>query len=122
MIATRFIVFCSLAWLLFDAAILAAAAESMARGKVVGIVSVAGIADKPKPLPVFKSRSFCGATVANETLLVGADGRTVRAYVTRRLGYGLDQRAVEAAMQYRFDPALVDGLPQTTWTDLKIRF
>ncbi|HSO76045.1 MAG TPA: TonB family protein [Blastocatellia bacterium] len=55
-------------------------------------------------------------------VLVGADGRTVRAYVTRRLGYGLDQRAVEAAMQYRFDPAVVDGLPQTTWIDLKIRF
>lgn len=55
-------------------------------------------------------------------VLVGADGRTVRAYVTRRLGYGLDQRAVEAAMQYRFDPVVVDGLPQTTWIDLKIRF
>ena len=55
-------------------------------------------------------------------VLVGADGRTVRAYVTRRLGYGLDQRAVEAAMQYKFDPAVVEGLPQTTWIDLKIRF
>ena len=55
-------------------------------------------------------------------LLVGADGRTVRAYVTRRLGYGLDQRAVEAAMQYKFDPAMEGGLPQTTWVDLKVRF
>ena len=55
-------------------------------------------------------------------VLVGADGRTVRAYVTRRLGYGLDQRAVEAAMQYKFDSAMESGLPQTTWVDLKIRF
>lgn len=55
-------------------------------------------------------------------VLVGADGRTARAYVTRRLGYGLDQRAVEAAMQYKFDPTVLDGLPQTTWIDLKIRF
>ena len=84
MIAIRFIVFCSLAWLLFDGAILAAAADSMARGKVVGIVSVAGVAVKPKPLPVFKSRSFCGATVANETLLVGADGRLRNAAVILR--------------------------------------
>ncbi|MGZ8423890.1 MAG: hypothetical protein ACXWYD_02970 [Candidatus Binatia bacterium] len=84
MITTRFIVFCSLAWLLFNGAILAAAADSMARGKVVGIVSVAGVADKPKPLPVFKSRSFCGATVANETLLVGADGRLRNAAVILR--------------------------------------
>ena len=55
-------------------------------------------------------------------VLVGAEGRAVRAYVTRRLGYGLDQRAVEAAMQYKFDPAIEGGLPQTTWIDLKIRF
>jgi TonB family protein len=55
-------------------------------------------------------------------VLVGADGRAVRAYVTRRLGYGLDQRAVEAAMLYKFDPAMEGGLPQTAWVDLKIRF
>ena len=84
MIATRFIVFCSLAWLLFDGATLAAAADTAASGKVVGIVSVAGVAEKPKPLPVFKSRSFCGATVANETLLVDADGRLRNAAVILR--------------------------------------
>ena len=47
-------------------------------------MSVAGVAEKPKPLPVFKSRSFCGATVANETLLVGADGRLRNAAVILR--------------------------------------
>ena len=84
MIATRIIVFGSVAWLLFDGATLAAAADTAASGKVVGIVSVAGVAEKPKPLPVFKSRSFCGATVANETLLVGADGRLRNAAVILR--------------------------------------
>lgn len=54
--------------------------------------------------------------------LVGADGYVVRAYVMRRLGYGLDQRAVEAVMQYRFNPALYDGLPQTTWVELEVKF
>jgi hypothetical protein len=80
----RFLVFCSLAWLLCDGVTLAATADSMASGKVVGIVSVAGVTVKPKPLPVFKSRSFCGATVANETLLVGADGRLRNAAVILR--------------------------------------
>lgn len=84
MIATRVIVFGSVAWLLFDGATLAAAPDTAASGKVVGIVSVAGVAEKPKPLPVFKSRSFCGATVANETLLVGADGRLRNAAVILR--------------------------------------
>jgi len=53
-------------------------------GKVVGAVSVVGIMDKPKPLPVFKSRSFCGASVPNETMLVSADGRLRNAAVILR--------------------------------------
>ena len=55
-------------------------------------------------------------------VLVAADGRAARAYVTRRLGHGLDQRAVEAAMQYKFDPATQAGLPQTSWMELEIKY
>jgi TonB family protein len=55
-------------------------------------------------------------------VLVAADGRPVRAYVTGRLGYGLDQRAVEAALQYKFEPALEQGLPQTTWVEVEVKF
>ncbi|HKY04552.1 MAG TPA: TonB family protein [Blastocatellia bacterium] len=55
-------------------------------------------------------------------VLVEASGRAVRAYVTRRLGYGLDQRAIEAVLQYRFDPAIEAGLPQTSWIDLDVKF
>jgi len=55
-------------------------------------------------------------------VLVGADGKAVRVYVTRRLGYGLERRAVETALQYRYDPALEGGLPQTTWTDMEVKF
>lgn len=55
-------------------------------------------------------------------VLVGADGRAVRAYVTRRRGHGLDRRAVETVMQYRFDPELLGGLPQTTWIDMEVKF
>jgi hypothetical protein len=55
-----------------------------ARGNLVGVISVAGVADKVKPLPVFKSRSFCGPNVPNETLLVNADGRLRNAVVIIR--------------------------------------
>jgi hypothetical protein len=55
-------------------------------------------------------------------VLVGADGKAVRVYVTRRLGYGLERRAVETALQYRYDPELEGGLPQTTWTDMEVKF
>ena len=55
-------------------------------------------------------------------VLVGADGRAARAYVTRRLGYGLDQRAVEAVLGYKFDPAMLKGLPQTNWMEIEVKF
>jgi len=55
-------------------------------------------------------------------VLVGADGRAVRAYVVRRLGHGLDHRAVEAILQYRFTPAKQAGLPQTSWMNLDVKF
>jgi TonB family protein len=55
-------------------------------------------------------------------VLVGADGRAVRAYITRRVGHGLDYRAVEAVLQYRFAPAKQAGLPQTSWMNLDVRF
>ncbi len=55
-------------------------------------------------------------------VLVGADGRAVRAYVTLRTGYGLERRAVEAVLQYRFDPELQGGLPQTSWIDMEVKF
>jgi len=63
---------------------LLSATQGWPGGRVVGVVSVAGVPAKPKPLPVFKSRSFCGAQVANETLLVNADGRLRNAAVMLR--------------------------------------
>ena len=55
-------------------------------------------------------------------VMVAADGRAARAYVTHRGGYGLDRRAVEAVLQYKFDPGLRDGLPQSEWMDLELQF
>jgi TonB family protein len=84
-----------------------------------------------RPLSIHKSvrpaitdaalRARAGGSVKLR-VLVGADGRAVRVYVTRRLGYGLDRRAVETALQYRYDPELEGGLPQTTWTDMEVKF
>jgi hypothetical protein len=52
-----------------------------APASVTGTVSVAGNQQRPKPLPVFKNRAFCGAAVANETLLIGAGGGLQNAVV-----------------------------------------
>lgn len=49
---------------------------------VTGKVSVVGNSQRPKPLPVFKNRSFCVPQVSNETLLVGPHGGLRNAVLT----------------------------------------
>jgi hypothetical protein len=50
--------------------------------RVSGRVIVTGEYQNPKPLPVFKNRSFCGARIPNESLLIGRDGGLRNAVVT----------------------------------------
>ncbi|MGH7875007.1 MAG: hypothetical protein ACREQO_22660 [Candidatus Binatia bacterium] len=49
-----------------------------------GVVLLAGNFTKPIPLPVFKSRTFCGPSVPNETLLVSTEGGLRNAVVLLR--------------------------------------
>ncbi|HXV83001.1 MAG TPA: carboxypeptidase regulatory-like domain-containing protein [Candidatus Binatia bacterium] len=46
-------------------------AQSKEVGRIVGGVRLEGHFEKPRPLPVYKNRDFCGAQVPNEGLLVG---------------------------------------------------
>jgi hypothetical protein len=54
------------------------------QGGIAGRVIIAGGFERPKPLPVFKNRTFCGPTVPNETLIVDADGGLQNAAVLLR--------------------------------------
>lgn len=45
------------------------------------------------------------------SLQVGSDGTPAKMKVVRGLGYGLDEKAVEAVGQWRFSPAIKDGVP-----------
>ena len=69
-------------------------------GFISGTVSVAGIHQPPKPLPVFKNRSFCGPRVSNETLLVGRHGGLQNAILTF---HPLDRRADAQPMKLVLD-------------------
>jgi plastocyanin len=40
-------------------------------GRIVGSVRLEGHFERPRPLPVYKNRDFCGPQVRNESLLVG---------------------------------------------------
>jgi hypothetical protein len=69
-------------------------------GGMSGRVIVGGSYDKPKPLPVFKNRSFCGSRVPNETLLVGREGGLRNAVVTL---HPLDRNAAARPMPLVLD-------------------
>jgi TonB family protein len=106
------------------------ASKSRSR-RTTGVVELNRYDNSSRPLSILQTarpvateralRAKASGTVSVR-VLVEASGRPVRAYVTRRIGYGLDQRAVETVMQYKFDPATQTGLPQSTWVDLEIKF
>jgi hypothetical protein len=86
--------FCILGWIFLFAASSAAestasdaaadGALSLGNRTVRGVVVLAGNYTKPTPLPVFKNRSYCGSSVANETILVSAEGGLRNAVVLLR--------------------------------------
>ena len=54
---------------------------------------------------------------------VGADGRPQNVAVVRSLGYGLDEKAVEAVKKWRFSPAIGrDGKPVAVPVTIEIAF
>ncbi len=69
-------------------------------GSLEGKVILAALFKKTRPLRVFKNRDFCGATVVNETLLVGAEGGLRNAVV---LLHSLAAKAVTRPMFLTLD-------------------
>ena len=55
-------------------------------------------------------------------VLVGADGAVKRVMIGRGLPDGLNERAIAAAMQSTFKPAMKDGQPVEYWVVLQMEF
>lgn len=53
---------------------------------------------------------------------VGADGVPHNLRVVRSLGLGLDEEAVDAVSQWRFKPAMKDGVPVTVAAQIEVNF
>jgi TonB family protein len=56
------------------------------------------------------------------SVVVGEDGKPRDIKVTRRLGMGLDEKAVEAVQAWRFEPARKDGKPVATMVAVQVDF
>jgi periplasmic protein TonB len=55
-------------------------------------------------------------------IIVGPDGRPREVRVRRSLGMGLDEKAVEAVRQWRFEPAHKDGQPVAVQVNIEVNF
>ena len=54
--------------------------------------------------------------------VVGADGRVHDVRVSRSLGLGLDEKAMEAVKQWKFEPARKDGQPVAVQINIEVNF
>lgn len=55
-------------------------------------------------------------------LIVGSDGKTRDIRVMQTLGLGLDEKAIEAVKQWRFEPAMKDGKPVAVQVNVEVTF
>jgi periplasmic protein TonB len=55
-------------------------------------------------------------------LVVGPDGKARDIRVARTLGLGLDEKAIEAVKNWRFEPGMKDGKPVATQLNVEVTF
>lgn len=90
--------------------------------RVGGGVSAPRVLYQPDPEYSEEARKakFQGTVVL--WLVVGADGRPRDIRVSRSLGMGLDEKAIEAVRTWRFDPARKDGQPVAVQIAVEVIF
>jgi TonB family protein len=93
-----------------------------------GVFHVGGGVSAPKPIyspdPDYSEEArkakYQGTCVLS--LIVGADGRPRDIKVSRTLGLGLDEKAIEAVKNWRFEPSMKDGKPVAVQISVEIGF
>jgi TonB family protein len=77
----------------------------------------------PDPSYSDQARSAKVSGIVVLHLVVTADGHASNIHVKRSLGYGLDEKAVEAVENWRFEPAVgPSNKPVPVWTDVEVNF
>ena len=88
----------------------------------VGGVSSPRILYKPDPEYTEEARKAKYQGVCVLWLVVGPDGTPHDVRVSRALGMGLDQKAIEAVRQWKFEPARKDGKPVSVMVNVEVNF
>lgn len=93
-----------------------------------GVFSVGGGVSEPQPtytiLPEYSDDGRKGRIQGTVELLivVKADGTVDFQNVRKSLGYGLDQKAIEAVRKWKFLPGKKDGTPVATLVSVSVNF
>lgn len=92
--------------------------------------TVGGIGGATRPVAIYQPQPeyseearkarFQGLVMLMVT--VGEDGLPRDIRVTRSLGLGLDEKAIEAVSRWRFRPAMKNGRPVATWANIEVGF
>lgn len=101
--------------------------ELRARGEVFTVVNPK-VMKVPKaiysPDPDYSETAriakFQGVCVVS--LILGKDGNVQDVWVSRKLGLGLEQKALEAVRRWKFEPAMKDGEPVTVFLNVEVEF
>lgn len=109
----------------FDVSLRFATKNLLAGG---GIFKVGGGVSPPKPIYTpdaeydqqARRDGIQGSVVL--WMIVGPDGLPRNIKVARSLGHGLDEKAIEAVKQWRFNPALKDGQPVAVQINVETTF
>ncbi len=85
-------------------------------------VSAPRALDTPDPEYSEEARKAKYQGVVVLWLIVGPDGKPRDIRVSRPLGMGLDQKAIEAVQHWRFEPAMKDGRPVAVQINVEVNF
>jgi len=90
--------------------------------KVGGGVSNPRLVYSPDPEYSEEARKAKFMGTCTLSLVVGADGRPRDIQVSRSVGLGLDEKAIEAVKGWKFEPALKDGKPVAVAIAVEVSF
>ena len=82
-------------------------------GITVGSMNVDGAAVVPPS---------CDPPAVVVAVIVNMQGRPMNVHVVRGCGMGLDEKAIEAVRNWRFDPAMKDGKPVAVQINVEVNF
>ena len=90
--------------------------------KVGGGVSAPKVLFQPDPEYSEEARKAKYQGTCVLWLIVGPDGKPRDIKVARNLGMGLDEKAIDAVKQWRFEPAMKDGKPVAVQINVEVSF